>query len=122
MNHKFYVSLKAARLLKEKGYNEVCDCVIDDDGDIFEDEYQINQDLPEWKWSCPTKAEAINWLENKGIMIEIALDIDECAWIFNIVDKEKFITIYHPKDREFFTDRLETEEAAIIKALKYLIM
>lgn len=120
MNNKFFVSLEAARLLREKGYDEECDYVIDDDGDILLDEYHMNQDLFEWQWSCPTKSEAIDWLESKGIMIEIALDIDECEWIFNIVDKEKFISIGHPKDGVFFTNRLEAEEAAIIKALELL--
>ena len=123
MDSKFYVSLEAARLLKEKGYNNysiVYDCSVE--GDILLNQRPI---YGEWAgdkdvYPCPTKAEAIDWLESKGMLIEISIDIDECAWIFNIVDKEKFITIGHPKDGEFFTDRLEAEEAAIIKALELL--
>lgn len=133
MDSKFYVSLEAARLLKEKGYNEECDyCFYYDDyndkwdfdypHNLFDDEpmHYNNETIDDEMYSMPTKAEVIDWLESKGIMIEITIDIDECAWIFNIVDKEKFITIGHPKDGEFFTDRLEAEEAAIIKALELL--
>ena len=127
MNSKFYISYEAARLLKEKGYDEKVEYMYDDNIltsiDILTnsqiDRYYRNMYGIEF-YGAPTKAEAIDWLESKGIMIEITIDIDECAWMFNIVDKEKFITIGHPKDGEFFTDRLEAEDAAIIKALELL--
>lgn len=119
MDNKFHVSLEAARLLKEKGYNEECNYVIDDEGDIFEDKYRINQDLSEWKWSCPTKAEAIDWLESKGIIIEVfSVRIGENRkWCYSIINAENYITIETPYK---FSTRLEAEEAAIIKALELL--
>lgn len=133
MNNKFYVSYEAAKLLKEKGYNEQCDyCFYYDDYhdkwdfdspyNLFDDDpmYYNNETIDDEMYSMPTKTEVIDWLESKGMLIEISIDIDECAWIFNIVDKEKFITIGHPKDGEFFTDRLEAQEAAIIKACELL--
>ena len=123
MDSKFYVSLEAARLLKEKGYNEECDCVIDDDGDIFEHQYQMNQDLPEWKCSCPTKAEAIDWLESKGHRINIIYDWIECKWYFTIINGSptiKNITELEVSDWEYYPTRLEAEEAAIIKAFELL--
>jgi hypothetical protein len=124
MDSKFYVSLEAARLLKEKGYNEETDYVIDDEVKELMRSWRTNEAIPEefadYFFSCPTKSEAIDWLDSKGIMIEISIDIDECAWIFNIVYKEKFITIGHPKDGDYYIDRLEAEEAAIIKALELL--
>lgn len=126
MDSKFYVSYEAARLLKEKGYNE-------DVTYLYNSKYELqttlmaygcdlmpNDEFDNNDYAAPSKSEAIDWLEGKGIMIEITIDIDECEWIFNIVDKEKFITIGHPRDGEFFTDRLEAEEAAIIKALELL--
>lgn len=127
MKRKFHVSLEAARLMKEKGYDEKVEYMYDDNIltsiDVLTnsqiDRYYRNMYGVEF-YGAPTKAEAIDWLESKGMLIEITIDIDECAWIFNIVDKEKFITIGHPKDGEFFTDRLEAEEAAIIKALELL--
>lgn len=119
MNNKFYVSLEAARLLKEKGYNEECNYVIDDDGDIFEDKYRLNQDLSEWKWSCPTKAEAIDWLESKGITIDIHwIRFNENRrWNYSIFNCSTCDTI----DTKYICKtRLEAEEAAIIKALELL--
>ena len=129
MNSKFYVSLKAARLLKEKGYNEECDCVIDDDGDIFEHQYQMNQDLPEWKCSCPTKAEAIDWLESKGIVVELRYENDELQK--DDSEWEYYIYQYDNEGRldetvsgwgmgMFYDTRLEAEDAAIIKACELL--
>lgn len=126
MNSKFYVSFEAARLLKEKGYDKDVRNFYDEEGlfleieGFYNFEYLTNEELDNNHYAAPTKSEAIDWLEGKGIMIEITIDIDECAWIFNIVDKEKFITIGHPKDGEFFINRLEAEEAAIIKALELL--
>lgn len=122
MDKRFYVSLEAARLLKEKGYNEECDWAIDDDSDIYEcDEYRINQDLPEWKWSCPTKAEVIDWLECKGIYIESMFDFEPsikdhkvlwCYVVYNKIERCGY------KENYIFHTRLEAEEDAIIRALK----
>ena len=123
MDNKFYVSLEAARLLKEKGYNEECCCAIDEDSDIYTCVYRMNQDLPKWKWSCPTKAEAIDWLESKEMRINIIYDWLECRWYFTIINGSltvKSITELEVSDSGFYKTRLEAEEAAIIKALKLL--
>lgn len=117
MDNKFYVSYEAARLLKEKGYDGECTNYYDEMGELL---FPYHHQECHVLYPVITKAEAIDWLESKGMMVEISIDIDECAWIFNIVNKEKFITIGHPKDGEFFTDRLEAEEAAIIKACELL--
>ena len=128
MDSKFCVSLKTEKLLKEKGYDRKCRAFYQN-GEFRPYSFTRNgismynkNAAPAYmmQYSAPTKAEAIDWLESKGMLIEISIDIDECAWMFNIVDKEKFITIGHSKDGEFFTDRLEAEEAAIIKALELL--
>jgi hypothetical protein len=121
MESKFYVSFEAARLLKEKGYNEECYCAIDEDSDIHTCEYRMNQDLPEWKWSCPTKAEAIDWLESKGVVVIAYYCNGEWLSLFTPLSSEiedkltKKVFI-----RESFTTRLEAEDAAIIKALELL--
>lgn len=132
MNNKFYVTFKTAKLLKEKGFNKAVDKLIHlnkynipiiESPEKYYDDTEVSNDYMHLKqnhYACPTKSEVIDWLESKGVLIEITIDIDECAWIFNIVDKEKFITIGHPKDGEFFTDRLEAEEAAIIEACELL--
>ena len=123
MDRKFYVSFETARLLKEKGYNEECDRSIDDDSYIYECEYRTNQELPRWKWSCPTKAEAIDWLESNGYRIIIIYDLIECKWYFKIINGSPTImniTELEVSDSVFYKTRLEAEDAAIIKALELL--
>lgn len=123
MDNKFYVSYEAAKLLKEKGYNEECECAIDEDGDIYTCEYRMNQDLPEWKWSCPTKSEAINWLEGKGLVIVLSpatiLQKDGTniiVWRFYVVrGTEGWYNNYGD-----YKTRLEAEDNAIIKACELL--
>lgn len=119
MDNKFYVSYEAARLLKEKGYNEECECAIDEDSDIYVCEYRMNQDLPEWKWSCPTKSEAIDWLESKGVMIDIHwIRFNENRrWNYSIFNCSTCDTI---DTKYILLTRLEAEDAAIIKALTLL--
>lgn len=140
IDYKFYVSYEAAKLLKEQGYNEETDYIIDDDGEIFEDKYSMNQDLPKWRWSCPSKSEAIDWLEQvHGIHIEIRMkhckikgeameikDTDEYAWRWFYAicigdDVDNPILEEESEGSEYvklFNSRLEAENAAIIRALK----
>ena len=67
------------------------------------------------------KAEAIDWLESKGIIIELSVTHDLCHWVFSIYMKGGE-EILHDTDFDFesFQTRLEAEEAAIIKALEML--
>lgn len=73
MNRMNYVSQETAKLLRQKGFNEETRCYIDDDGDIFDDKCCLNQDLPEWRWSCPSLIETLDYLEKKGVHIEIRM-------------------------------------------------
>lgn len=128
MDSKFYVSYEAARLLKEKGYNEECKYIIYDDGEMFDYQYLKNQDLPKWKYSCPTKSEAIDWLESKGIIVELSYDdqahMDNARWNYFIYTHdndgcvEALVCSWYEND--FYPTRLEAEDAAIIKALELL--
>ena len=118
MNSKFYVSLEAARLLKEKGYNEECEQIIKEDGEILYG-YNVNYKLPVTLFSCPTKAEAIDWLDTKEIVIEIS-SLRNRKWRFSIYKNGLFQIDSWIHDRLDFSTRLEAEEAAIIKALELL--
>lgn len=123
MNAKFYVSLEAARLLKEKGYDRECISYYYDN--CREVDYSFcgerNSTWEERCVSAPTKAEAIDWLESKGIIIELSVTYDLCHWVFSIYMKGGE-EILHDTDFDFesFQTRLEAEEAAIIKALELL--
>lgn len=132
MNKKFYVSYEAARLLKEKGYNNysiVYDCSVE--GNILLNQKPI---YGEWAgdkdvYPCPTKAEAIDWLESKGIVVELRYENDELQkddseWEYYIYqyDNEGRLdeTVSSWGMGMFYDTRLEAEEAAIIKALELL--
>lgn len=120
MDSKFYVSLEAAKLLKEKGYDKECDYVIDDDGDILLDEYHMNQDLLEWQWSCPTKAEAIDWLESKEIVVQ-TLPSTPNIWRWRMSSMKYIPYDDNTEDSEMlYKTRLEAEDDAIIIACKLL--
>ena len=123
MNSKFYVSLEAARLLKEKGYNEETDYVIDGEVKELMRSWRTNEAIPEefadYFFSCPTKAEAIDWLDTKEIVVEIS-SVRNRKWRFSIYKNGWFQIDSWIHDRLDFPTRLEAEEAAIIKALELL--
>jgi hypothetical protein len=125
MNSKFYVSLEAARLLKEKGYDRECIAYYHDN--CREVDYSFcGERNSTWEGRCvsaPTKAEAIDWLESKEMRINIIYDWIECKWYFIIINGSptvKNITELEVSDSVFYNTRLEAEEAAIIKALELL--
>jgi hypothetical protein len=121
MDNKFYVSYEAARLLKEKGYNNysiVYDCSVE--GDIL-----LNQRPMYGEWAgdkdvypCPSKAEAIDWLESKGIIIGVKPYTVISFSYFILIDRKSSYDVI--ETNELFPTRLEAEEAAIIKALESL--
>lgn len=130
MDSKFYVPLDAARLLKEKGYKRSVNRYYSENGflhDLAYDEnydYQMsNNDLDLDHYAAPTKAEAIDWLESKGIVVVLCRVTPiymgyagEKDWSFDLELKES--GKYDGCLR--FLTRLEAEEAAIIKALELL--
>ena len=77
MNDKFYVSLEAARLLKEKGFNEPCMVLWDEEFEELIPASSIcsykNQNLLEGYCSAPKLIEALDYLEKKGVHIEIRM-------------------------------------------------
>jgi hypothetical protein len=128
MDSKFYVSLEAARLLKEKGYNEETDYIIDEDNCMMNSRYVLNKDLAGYVYSCPSKAEAIDWLESKGIVIELSYDdqghMDNARWQYFIYtnDEDGWVegVVCSWMEGNYFKTRLEAEEAVIVKALELL--
>lgn len=117
MDKKFYVPYKVARLLQDKGYDKECiSYYCENDTEVL---YSFcgerNSTWEERCVSAPTKAEAIDWLESKGILVEAFYTSHH--WFFSIIDfnvKQKIFA------DEYYSTRLEAEEAAIIKALELL--
>jgi hypothetical protein len=131
MDSKFYISLEAARLLKEKGYNEKTHAVFNLNlyGDkksfinIVPKNYNIYED--ENILSRPTKTEVIDWLDSKEIVIIVDEyyiiheedDYYTSCWGYYIRKEGESVYRYYSSD---YKNRLEAEEAAIIKALELL--
>lgn len=119
MDNKFYVSLEAAMLLREKGYDKPTDYIYVIDGPFYsiwrnKDGYMESNYYP-----APTKAEAIDWLESKGIIVEVPF-VRNKKWRFSLYKGDCFYMDSWIHDRLDFSTRLEAEEAAIIKALELL--
>ena len=130
MDRKFYVSLEVARVLKEKGYDRECIAYYQN-GEFYP--YSVNlfklninnkNAAPSYmnQYSAPTKAEAIDWLESKGVLMSsypvtilCENSTTETHWSCHIVHKDG--TWY---TTNAFPTRLEAEDAAIIKALELL--
>jgi hypothetical protein len=125
MDSKFYVSLEAARLLKEKGYDEECISYYHDN--CREVDYSFcGERNSTWEGRCvsaPSKDEAIDWLESKGVVVVLCRVTPiymgyagEKEWSFDLELKES--GKYDGCLR--FQTRLEAEDAAIIKACEFL--
>ena len=115
MDNKFYVSLEAARLLKEKGYRERYHAYYFGDSNLRKGGYRGDSwyDSPDF-YPAPTKSEVIDWLESKGLVIVVFRRTinNEVGWRYVIYNQTEIIS--------GFKTRLEAEEAAIIKALELL--
>ena len=127
MDSKFYVSLEAARLLREKGYDRECVAYYQHERfhpysvDLFKLSTYNKNAAPAYmnQYSAPTKSEAIDWLDDKGIVVEVVFDCNMQRWYFSIYKEEKTPWIKHLSNDTFPT-RLEAEDAVIIKALEVL--
>lgn len=124
MESKFYVSLEAARLLKEKGYDRECVAYYQHERfhpysvDLFKLSINNKNAAPPYmeQYSAPTKAEAIDWLESKGIVVEALYLRFEQKWFYDVF----VLSTRESYTSDDFLTRLEAEEAAIIKALELL--
>lgn len=118
MDNKFYVSYEAARLLKEKGYDEETIHYYSSAGKLYLGSGHFNHNACAVNLSAPTKAEAIDWLESKGIIIGVKP--------YTAISFSYFILIYRKSSydvietNECFPTRLEAEEAAIIRTCELL--
>lgn len=131
MNAKHYVSLEAAKKLKEKKYES-------NSGFFFhavERNYKLvygnplkPDELVEELYYAPTLLEAMDWLESKGIVVELSYDdkghMDNALWQYFIYihDEDGLVEGMECSWMEgnYFKTRLEAEDAAIIKALELL--
>ena len=123
MDNKFYVSLEAARLLKEKGYDGDAEYAYHENGNFSHWGRNVN-DI-DYLYAAPTKAETIDWLESKGIVIIVDEyyimheedDYYTSCWGYYIRKDDEGVC--RDNSSEYKT-RLEAKDAAIIKACELL--
>lgn len=117
MEDKFYVSVEAARLLRLKGYDKPTDYIYVIDGPFYSIWRNKDGNMESNYYPAPTKSEAIDWLESKGITIDIHwIRFNENRrWNYSIFNCSTCNTI---DTKYIHSTRLEAEDAAIIRALK----
>lgn len=104
------VTLKTAKILKEKGFNEFCKDIINDNGKLMETVYRTNNDLPKLFYSCPTQSIAQKWLrEIRGVYVYVEpvigkrwklsfcdfnVPTEESDWMENEINKGNGYKVY----------------------------
>ena len=104
------VTLKTAKILKEKGFNEFCKDIINDNGKLMETVYRTNNDLPKSFYSCPTQSIAQKWLrEIRGVYVYVEpvigkrwklsfcdfnVPAEESDWMENEINKGNGYKVY----------------------------
>jgi hypothetical protein len=105
------VKFEIAKLLKEKGFDELLNYYYDSFGDIGSSKVKVNwNESEELLRSAPTIAEVVIWLyENHGIWIGLTHQHNKFFWSFGSYQTKEFNT------------PTEAYDAAILFALKNLI-
>lgn len=104
------VTLKTAKILKEKGFNEFCKDIINDNGKLMETVYRTNNNLPKSFYSCPTQSIAQKWLrEIRGVYVYVEpvigkrwklsfcdfnVPTEESDWMENEINKGNGYKVY----------------------------
>lgn len=118
------VTLETAKLLKEKGFNEYCENVIDINNMLRKTLYRINDDLPKQCFSRPTQSVAQKWLrETKNI--HICIYNCACGYGYEISKADNGThmasSVYKgPNDGDKWDTYEETLEAGLQEALKLI--
>lgn len=115
MKAKHYVSFEAARLLKEKGYNEECEYAYNEINMQIE-RIGANANYISDYCSAPTLLEAMDWLEERGIGIEITYDSIDNEWFSSVTILSKRLSSLADSGK----DRNECMNEAIKKGLELL--
>lgn len=133
-----YVSFEIAKLLKEKGFNEPCECFYDtenNDVSIVNGWMDISNSELEKKefvcYSAPTLQMAMKWLREMH-KLHIILDIhwlyfvNQNGWMYTISrilenGNEYVDSKGDENDKNFYSTYEEAAEAAILYCLKNLI-
>lgn len=113
MNKKFIVPFDTARQLREKGYDVDCYSYYTQNGKLYHDTFTLNN---KWirmgRFLAPTYHEVVDWLEEKGYLIETMCIRYESnvVWFCRVAQK----------DTNIYPTREQALNASIITALEML--
>ncbi len=124
MKSKFHVPFETAQLLKEKGYNSLCDCYYMPDKELYLGILVSNMDYEDCgNCSAPTYHEVVDWLEGKGIYVSAFLSIGETdkedtykIWWKSFID----IPPHEEQSSAVYSTREQALNASILAALEML--
>jgi hypothetical protein len=117
MNKIYYVHANNANLLKEKGFNEPCDYVIDEHGGAYYCCGVINQNSN--NVCLPLIEEALTWIEKTyNFVIVVEYDSDFRTWFPKILNKQTGRWVIIQKPNYNYKDKYEALNNAIWHALK----
>ena len=117
-----YVSYETAKLLKEKGFDEVCENVYEDGVRDRRHNGYWNSDLTEdITCTCPTLQMTVKWLREKCIFITlniISFNLNNSpVWSFDIWRNNN----HEYRSTDYFDSYEQTCEIAIKYCLKHLL-
>ena len=117
-----YVSFEIAKLLKEKGFDEICYLGYNRNGEYVPTNNRTNSQIiqPDFCFiCCPTLQMAMKWLREVYGIYVVFFHTDRSGWWFNISDiKDSYVLYGSEKTKCSFE---EICEAAIKYCLKELI-
>lgn len=127
MDKKFFVPFETALLLKEKGYNGICDYYYAPDKQLYFGVTRVSNDTLDYEnngtVAAPTYHEVVDWLEGKGIYVSAFLCIGETnkedtykIWWKSFID----IPPYEEQSSAVCSTREEALNESILKALEIL--
>ena len=131
MLHERYVSCNVAELLKEKGFNELCDKYINRNAPMLTEKYDAprrNDDVTfggEDILSAPTQQMALDWVERKGgfISVEPYADEKNFMWqykIYHLKEKISCRSMCMTNSKNMFMTKKEATDEALMCFLSSL--
>ena len=118
-----YVSFETAKLLKDKGFNEMTELAYEiEDGHIRNDlpvSYWRNSEIGKYKFSCPTLQMAMKWLREVHHLHITVFSSSQESWMYRVTKPHQ--TLEEGCYGEDYTSYEEACEAAIKYCLENLI-
>lgn len=119
------VAFETAKLAKEAGYDESCDCFYGTNGDLFSniDDYGFGI-IPNFDCWAPYQAELLDWLRNEKkihVIVDIAYNkvLKACIYCGKTIDTSTgFLNLYIDKFSYTYEDAVEN---VLQNILMYLI-